>query len=212
MTLEQLKTYTVGVLKGWFSNKQVLDKLSESEDGNLLYNGNEIVSSSGSGNSDETTEPPTIVGRKLYPILDLTGHENGYAISTITYKTATPMPVTMPLTDSLNNYDAVILRCNHCSGGFYMTSTEVSTDFIKQIYGKGAIVISIGGDWVWFGFKDADNIGVMHNSFSNGLQLLNVYGIKYETVSADPITDAEVTQAVTETVEGLNAEESEDEQ
>ena len=43
MTLQQLQTYTVKVLKGWFTNKSVLDKFSESEDGKLLYNGKEIV-------------------------------------------------------------------------------------------------------------------------------------------------------------------------
>ena len=38
MSLSQLKTFIVGVLKGWFTNKSVLDKFSESEDGKLLYN------------------------------------------------------------------------------------------------------------------------------------------------------------------------------
>ena len=42
MTLTQLQTYIVGVLKGWFTNKSVLDKFSESEDGKLLFNGVEI--------------------------------------------------------------------------------------------------------------------------------------------------------------------------
>ena len=42
MNLNQVKTYVSGVLKGWISNKGTLDKLSESEDGNLLFDGNEI--------------------------------------------------------------------------------------------------------------------------------------------------------------------------
>lgn len=42
MTLEQVKTYTVGVLKGWFTNKSVLDKLSESDTGELLFDSKTI--------------------------------------------------------------------------------------------------------------------------------------------------------------------------
>lgn len=39
MTLEQIKTLIVGVLKGWFANKKVLDKFSESASGELQYEG-----------------------------------------------------------------------------------------------------------------------------------------------------------------------------
>lgn len=42
MTLAQLQTYIVGVLQGYFPNKAVLDKLSESENGTLLFNGQQI--------------------------------------------------------------------------------------------------------------------------------------------------------------------------
>ena len=53
MSLAQLKTFIVGVLKGWFTNKSVLDKFSESEDGKLLYNG---VAIGGSGTQVTDTE------------------------------------------------------------------------------------------------------------------------------------------------------------
>ena len=42
MSLTQLKAFIVGVLKGWFVNKSVLDKFSESPEGKLLYNGVEV--------------------------------------------------------------------------------------------------------------------------------------------------------------------------
>lgn len=42
MTLAQVKTFIIGVLKGWFTNKKTLDKLSESENGELLYNSKAI--------------------------------------------------------------------------------------------------------------------------------------------------------------------------
>lgn len=46
MTLSQLIDYTTGVLKLWFGNKSTLDKISESEDGNIVYNGKEIIDNS----------------------------------------------------------------------------------------------------------------------------------------------------------------------
>ena len=53
MSLTQLKTFIVGVLQGWFTNKSVLDKFSESPDGKLLYNGVEV---GGSGTQITDTE------------------------------------------------------------------------------------------------------------------------------------------------------------
>ena len=59
MSLTQLKTFIVGVLKGWFTNKSVLDKFSESEDGKLLYNGVEISSSGTQVTDTEVTQAVT---------------------------------------------------------------------------------------------------------------------------------------------------------
>lgn len=42
MTLEQVKAYVIGVLKGWFTNKKILDGFSESEAGKLMYKNAEI--------------------------------------------------------------------------------------------------------------------------------------------------------------------------
>lgn len=215
MTLEQLKTYTVGVLKGWFSNKQVLDKLSESEDGNLLYNGNEITGS-GSESSNEPAEPvqPIVVGRKMYPILDLTGHQNGYAIGTHNYDMGNPIWLTQALTDSLENYDAIVMYCKQIDDAgvpTLITSGEIDVSLIKQFYNGCSILIYFPDATltsIWCGFTDANNACIFCNTIDN-LTILNIYGIKYETVSADPITDAQVSEAVAETVEGLNAEETE---
>ena len=38
MTLAQVKALIIGILKGWFSNKEILDGLDEDENGNLIYN------------------------------------------------------------------------------------------------------------------------------------------------------------------------------
>ena len=55
MTLAQIKTLIVGVLKGWFTNKKILDKFSESTDGKLLYDGNDISSGDTVEDSEVTT-------------------------------------------------------------------------------------------------------------------------------------------------------------
>ena len=51
MKLEQVKTFIVGVLKGWFTNKSVLDKLSESKSGKLLFDSKPIA-----GSTEEITD------------------------------------------------------------------------------------------------------------------------------------------------------------
>lgn len=43
MTLQQIKNFIVGVLKGWFANKSILDKFSESEAEDLMYGSKTIV-------------------------------------------------------------------------------------------------------------------------------------------------------------------------
>ena len=55
MTLAQIKTLIVGVLKGWFTNKKVLDKFSEGTDGKLLYDGNGISPGDTVEDSEVTT-------------------------------------------------------------------------------------------------------------------------------------------------------------
>ena len=39
MTLQQVKAFIIGVLKGWFTNKAVLDKLDINDEGFLTYDG-----------------------------------------------------------------------------------------------------------------------------------------------------------------------------
>lgn len=49
MKLNEVQSLIVGIIKGAFTNKKTLDKLSTSDDGNLLFNGNEIK---GGGSAD----------------------------------------------------------------------------------------------------------------------------------------------------------------
>ena len=46
MNSQEIKKYTIEVLKQGFPNKKTLDKLSTSDNGNLLFDGKEIEGSS----------------------------------------------------------------------------------------------------------------------------------------------------------------------
>ena len=65
MSLSQLKTFIVGVLKGWFTNKSVLDKFSESPEGKLLYNGVEVGGAGSQTTDEEVTQAVTDTLTKL---------------------------------------------------------------------------------------------------------------------------------------------------
>lgn len=189
MTLEQLKTYTVGVLKGWFTNKDVIDGLGESEGGNLTYKGKEIVGGTGSGEGSGGTQQP-VVGRKMYKISD--------DIS-ITKSTNTATHPTAQLTDSISNYDAVVAYC--IMGDYMFPSAEIpvsiADDKLFVCFFSNSSTIEL---WIKFMEKS-----VFIEAKAPNDSVVSVYGIKYETVSEDPTTDAEVTQAVTETMEALDA-------
>ena len=54
MTLKQVKDFIIGVLKGWFTNKNVLDGFDKDENGNLTYDGALVGGSEGfAGYTDE---------------------------------------------------------------------------------------------------------------------------------------------------------------
>ena len=65
MSLSQLKTFIVGVLKGWFTNKSVLDKFSESPEGKLLENGGEGGGAGSQATDEEVTQAVTDTLTKL---------------------------------------------------------------------------------------------------------------------------------------------------
>ena len=54
MTVAQLKTFIIGVLKGWFTNKSVLDGFTEVE-GKLMYKGIEVGGTASYATDEEVT-------------------------------------------------------------------------------------------------------------------------------------------------------------
>lgn len=45
MTLTQVKNLLIGVLRGWFTNKTILDKIGENNSGEVTFNGVPISNS-----------------------------------------------------------------------------------------------------------------------------------------------------------------------
>lgn len=54
MTVAQLKTFIIGVFKGWFTNKSVLDEFTE-VDGKLMYKGIEVGGTASYVTDEEVT-------------------------------------------------------------------------------------------------------------------------------------------------------------
>lgn len=69
MTLNQTKQLVTGVLRGWFTNKTVLDKFTEDANGNVLYNGNAV-------SQTETVTDQDITNAITAVLADLNGTNN----------------------------------------------------------------------------------------------------------------------------------------
>ena len=71
MTFQDMRAYSTGLLKASFQNKTTLNKLSTSEDGNLLFDGKEIKSDKGGAgvliySTDEHIVGSWINGKPIY--------------------------------------------------------------------------------------------------------------------------------------------------
>lgn len=66
MTLSQVRTYIKGVLSGWFTNKAILDKIGENENGVFTYNGQTI-----NNQSQDTVDDTQINAAVLEDIAEL---------------------------------------------------------------------------------------------------------------------------------------------
>lgn len=199
LTLTQLKTYTASVLKGWLTNKDILDKISESEAGNMLYNGKEVVGGSPS---------QAVVGKKKYPITatnlnPIIAHMAAAEDFGLSTDSAT-------LSDSIENYDSILLVYSikvRDVIGLRKVTEEIPVDIIKESYGKACFelyannLVNAGA-----GFIDATHMACAYVVLPENYSIVieQIIGYKYETVSTEVITDEQVTTAASETVTQLN--------
>lgn len=205
ISLNQLKTYTTSVLKNWLTNKDILDKISESETGNMLYDGKEIAAhSQGSA--------ATGIGKKLYDITVGNNSFTGAVNANSDYSLLEDSAITF--SDSIENYDAIIFSiANKTSDDalvFNFLSKEIPVSFIKENYGKACDFIQLSNYHILVGFVNANTLSIVKHNISNDRKFVinKLIGIKYEEVTEEVITDEQVNTAATETLADLNTKNS----
>lgn len=187
MTLNQLQTYIVGVLQGYFPNKAVLDKLSESADGTLLFNGMQIsgealVTDAELQQAIESTlielgVDETIkvkIGDKYYDTLEaaVAAAEEGQTITLLSnVALSTAIQVTKDLTIDLNGRDIRMPDDPNGDGAFWVKSGTLTINGTND-----SIIDSVG--------KNGWNIGLFVNG---GHAIIN--GGHFTNVGANTGTD-----------------------
>lgn len=205
ISLNQLKTYTTSVLKNWLTNKDILDKISESETGNMLYDGKEITASS-------QGSAATGIGKKLYDIIVGDNSFTGAVNANSDYSLLENSAITS--SDSIENYDAIIFSiANKTSDDalvFNFLSKEIPVSFIKENYGKACDFIQLSNYYILVGFVNANTLSIVSHDISNDRKFVinKLIGIKYEEVTEEVITDEQVNTAATETLADLNTKNS----
>lgn len=205
ISLNQLKTYTTSVLKNWLTNKDILDKISESETGNMLYDGKEITASS-------QGSAATGIGKKLYDITVGDNSFTGAVNANSDYSLLENSAITS--SDSIENYDAIIFSiANKTSDDaliFNFLSKEIPVSFIKENYGKACDFIQLFNYYILVGFVNANTLSIVSHDISNDRKFVinKLIGIKYEEVTEEVITDEQVNTAATETLADLNTKNS----
>ena len=116
MNSQEVKKYTIEVLKQGFPNKKTLDKLSTSDNGNLLFDGKEIKGSGGSNSGSGVTHT------ELW----------NYSVENAgTIKYGTTQDYT--LRDNINNYDFILIENMSHSGDDTNTSWQATNHFIFSV-------------------------------------------------------------------------------
>lgn len=116
MNSQEVKKYTIEVLKQGFPNKKTLDKLSTSDSGNLLFDGKEIKGSGGSNSGSGVTHT------ELW----------NYSVENAgTIKYGTTQDYT--LRDNINNYDFILIENMSTSSDDTNTSWQATNHFIFSV-------------------------------------------------------------------------------
>lgn len=176
MTLSDTSNFIVNLLKQWLPNKSTLSKITESNDGVMLFNGEEIKG-----------EVVNSIGNLYSNIL--------WEGSVGTNSTTTASRNTITLTDSFYNYDKIGFHSN-----LFATTTpryrydEITIEELDKVINS---TIDNSGAYFFYGGGTTDShTGVHKSNVSNGLNLdigckngfvTKVIGIKIEKKSNNPI-------------------------
>lgn len=170
LTLSQLKTYTTGVLKGWFTNKDTLDKLSESEDGKtLLFAGKKIegTATGGAGISN-------IVGRKTELIYQ---EDNGNIVVGEAGKDD------FHVIKDVFNYDSLIVEVwiKDNNEDFDLISKEIPISLIQTMMESEKAYVELIKNHIWLKNYEPETYRFTFvSNAGTGYKNVNIYGVKYQ--------------------------------
>ena len=176
MTLDQLQTYIVGVLQGYFPNKAVLDKLSESADGTLLFNGMQISGEALVTDAElqqaiedtlvELGEIKVKIGEQSYSTLEeaVTAATEGQTITLLNdVVLETAIEITKDLTVNLNGMNIAMPEDTEGNGVFWVTAGTLTINGEEN-----SIINSVGNnDWSIGVFVNGGNVIINGGNFTN---------------------------------------------
>lgn len=176
MTLNQLQTYIVGVLQGYFPNKAVLDKLSESADGTLLFNGMQIsgealVTDAELQQAIENTlielgEIQVKIGEQSYSTLEeaVAAATEGQTITLLSdVGLDTAIKITKDLTIDLNGMNITMPEDTNGDGVFWITAGTLIINGDEN-----SVINSVGkNDWNIGIFVNGGNVVINGGNFTN---------------------------------------------
>lgn len=197
MTMQQLKTYITGVLKGWLKNKDTIDKFSTASDGTLQWGG-EAVKSSGQ----------TVIGRRRETIFC----NDTYFLMTKSYTWTEFYGLLKPITE----FDEIVITMFDSVGHRYVTPAWQVSDIVDAVRANqdtprpnSASIMIFTPDGSVMQIAYSHNFppdGMIYEwkldfgSSSKGVGIYKIEGIKYIQIPAD----GDVLQAVTQTLDTLN--------
>ena len=188
MDFQQIRKYVKGVLTNSFLNKTTLDKLSTSDEGNLLFDGKEINSNSVKWNQIQTEgvkiAEVTIDGMATEIFAPNGGVGSGIVVDTLIDATITTTG-SYDFSASIDNYDMLLVTgMTHINSSDYeqLNSLIIMKDdyYIEAVDGwSHSLNFSISGSTrrAVFNFNDGKlNVVKIENA-----ALKKIYGIKFIT-------------------------------
>lgn len=199
MTFQDMRVYSTGLLKASFQNKTTLNKLSTSEDGNLLFDGKKINNSSVKWNQIQTEgikiAEVTIDGMATEIFAPNGGVGSGIVIDTLIDATITTTD-SYDFSASIDNYDMLLVTgMTHINSSDYeqLNSLIIMKDdyYIEAVDGwSHSLNFSISGSTrrAVFNFNNGKlNVVKIENA-----ALKKIYGIKFITQQHNYSTEEKV--------------------
>ena len=199
-------------------NKTIIDKLSESADGNLLFNGQEIKGGSDitiseeDNNAIQQKDDGIFVEDKTQEINNLkirteqiniaqkTSFEKSYT-EDILYSEIINSTGIFKLTNNVHDYDEIVIKHLHTTGEnqfeiFKVSELEYDSNVIYQVnHGNGSALSYVNFKFI----NNGENIQVVSQAIE---VILKIIGIKYNTTTIDPVEYINTTNGIEDTPVG----------